>query len=313
VRLAGQAKAGFFPTPELVLEWLCSRLKFNSHADVLDPCCGTGDALVRLAEALGSTAYGIELDSQRAKQASKRCENIELGDALTFKARGFGLLYLNPPYDVERGERLEVRFLKHFHSSLAFRGTLMYVIPEYVLKDSKPYLEQHFNDLAVYRFPPKEYEAYHQVIVVGRRLGGFDEPGVLPDEIQDLFDMPDITVRSSEEPSLERKGVTDALMLEEANSSGLWTDLWQKTEPARTDFQPLMQIMPGHLALLIAGGYLNGQVVEGHGRRLLVNGNTMKTTSTEESEDGVKTVERQNFVGCITALDLERGEVITIQ
>ena len=55
------------------------------------------------------------------------------------------------------------------------------------------------------------------------------------------------------------------------------------------------------------------QVVEGHGRRLLVNGNTMKTTSTEESEDGVKTVERQNFVGCITALDLERGEVITIQ
>ena len=217
MRLAGQAKAGFFPTPELVLETLCSRFRLNPKADVLDPCCGTGDALVRLAEALGSTAYGIELDSQRAKQASKRCDNIEQGDALTFKARGFGLLYLNPPYDVERGERLEVRFLRHFITSLAFRGTLMYVIPEYVLLVSKPYLEQHFNDLAVYRFPPKEYESYKQVIVTGRRLGGFDEPGVLPESIENLFDMPTISVRSSEDPSLERKGVTGAVMLEEAN------------------------------------------------------------------------------------------------
>ena len=106
----------------------------------------------------------------------------------------------------------------------------MFVIPEYVLFEAQPYLEQHFNDLAVYRFPPKEYQAYKQVIVMGRRLGGFDAPGVLPESIKDLFDMPTTSVRSSEDPSLERKGVTDAVMLEEANSSTLWTDLWQKCQ-----------------------------------------------------------------------------------
>ena len=56
MRLAAQAKGGFYPTPPRVVD-LVAKLLYGARAHarsadtlrVLDPCCGAGDALAQFA------------------------------------------------------------------------------------------------------------------------------------------------------------------------------------------------------------------------------------------------------------------------
>ena len=102
-RLGSQAKAGYYPTPETVCELLKAKIDFEEGARLLDPCCGKGNTLSRLADGMPNiTTYGMELDHERAQKARSRLTKVLWGDALTemqVSPHGFGLLYLNPPYD----------------------------------------------------------------------------------------------------------------------------------------------------------------------------------------------------------------------
>ena len=54
-RLGSRAKAGFYPTPDSVCELLKAKIIFDLENDLekgarlLDPCCGEGKTLSRLA------------------------------------------------------------------------------------------------------------------------------------------------------------------------------------------------------------------------------------------------------------------------
>ncbi len=114
MRLAAQAKGGFYPTPPRVTDLIAELIqppagyaRKEETLRVLDPCCGEGDALVRLANALRKPhaadveTYGVELHTERAEAARSRLDHV-LGTDLfaTSIANGaFGLLYVNPPYD----------------------------------------------------------------------------------------------------------------------------------------------------------------------------------------------------------------------
>ena len=60
MRLAAQAKGGYYPTPERVVDLLAdlihtptgSYYRNTETLRILDPCCGGGDALERLTERL---------------------------------------------------------------------------------------------------------------------------------------------------------------------------------------------------------------------------------------------------------------------
>ena len=77
----------------------------------------------------------------------------------------------------------------------------------------------------------------------------------------------------------------------EARKSGLWTNqaimdsLWPSST-AKT--QPLMPLRQGHMAMLVAAGFLDNLCLEAHGKRVLVKGRTVKrmefvsATETEE-------------------------------
>ena len=92
MRLAAQAKGGFYPTPERVVDLLAGLIHTPTgyyHRDretlrILDPCCGAGEALAQLAgrmdapNAIPIETYGVELHRDRAQEAEKR-----LGHALT--------------------------------------------------------------------------------------------------------------------------------------------------------------------------------------------------------------------------------------
>ena len=79
MRVAATAKAGYYPTPTSIVTFLVSRLEPQPKAVLLDPCCGTGEALSRLAGIVGGKGVGIELEAERAALARARLSTTEAG------------------------------------------------------------------------------------------------------------------------------------------------------------------------------------------------------------------------------------------
>ena len=74
MRLAAQAKGGFYPTPEKVVDFIATLIRAPAGyyyqgrevLRILDPCCGTGEAVAQLGERLAQDntmpieTYGVE-------------------------------------------------------------------------------------------------------------------------------------------------------------------------------------------------------------------------------------------------------------
>ena len=116
MRLAAQAKGGFYPTPPRVVDLIAELIhtpsgSYNRGREtlrILDPCCGAGEALAQLAErldrpnAIPIETYGVELHRDRAQEAEERLDHALASDlfATSIANGAFGLLLLNPPYQV---------------------------------------------------------------------------------------------------------------------------------------------------------------------------------------------------------------------
>ncbi len=100
----------------------------------------------------------------------------------------------------------------------------------------------------------------------------------------------------------------------EARRSGLWvsreiTDALWPVANSRT--RPLMPLRRGHLAMLVAAGFLDNLVLESDGQRVLVKGRTSKEmVLAEETED--KEVYRERLSTTVVALDLDTGALADI-
>ena len=183
MRLAGQAKMGYYPTPDVVAQRI-GRALTRAGAGVirtLDPCCGAGTALVLATQDLGEPVerYGIELNQERAAAAKETLTRVLRADLRSTRiANGaFGLVYLNPPYDFsvrthldEAAERLELHFLQASLRYLQPQGILVYLIPERRL-DSRiaSLLAYHLEAIQVFRFPGDSYEPFKQIVLFGVR------------------------------------------------------------------------------------------------------------------------------------------------
>ena len=100
----------------------------------------------------------------------------------------------------------------------------------------------------------------------------------------------------------------------EARRSGLWasteiTDTLWPARDART--RPLMPLRRGHMAMLVAAGFLDNLCLEADGRRILVKGRTSKEmVIVEDSPE--KEVHREKLKTTVVALDLPGGEITDI-
>src|SRR5690554_4611233 len=120
-RIASQSQAGYYPTPPEEMELICKKLvteKPNELYNLLDPCCGKGNALIQIAEHLESQdaqteTYGCELEQSRSDEAKKILNKVVTGGYEDLRATNkvFSLLWLNPPYDWHNGIRTEQIFL----------------------------------------------------------------------------------------------------------------------------------------------------------------------------------------------------------
>ena len=105
MRLAAQAKGGFYPTPDRVVDMVADLIDtpigYHYHNGdtlrILDPCCGAGDALERLARRIHQAnsvpveTYGVELHSERAEEAARRLHRTLSADLFRTSIANGGL------------------------------------------------------------------------------------------------------------------------------------------------------------------------------------------------------------------------------
>ena len=334
MRLEAQAKAGFYPTPATVVDiiktWIGERMPGPRR--LLDPCCGTGEPAAQIAAAAGCEAYGVEINTDRAKTAKNLLSKVVAGNLFSVRARpaSFSILYLNPPYDFDAEDgRTELSFLKHTLPYLTTRGLLLFVLPQKrITTRIARVLSAYFEDLKVRKFLADEFQAFGQIVIVGLKkaraeingdvlagltqIHSMDLPGMHRKEFS--FTVPavdkDFFIRSSEFGPDE--------LTEELKTSPLWKEpalgLIAEEEQIRPAIQPLMPPRKAHLAMLIAAGLINNQILEANGRRLLIKGTAKKVIDRfeEETERGIKITERERIVTQINAFDLNTSKYLQI-
>src|SRR6185437_11196276 len=175
MRLAGRLKLGFYPLPVREAERIRTRLSFPDQFAAVDPCVGDGVAFKKLLGFSQAHAYGIEIDAYRTEQAAQLGFEVIQANALTVRCpvESVSLLYLNPPYDFEIGQRgnkrLESVFLEHSYRWLKQKGVLVFVIPQVQLKVCAKLLAEQFIDLRIYRLTEPESVQYSQIVVMALR------------------------------------------------------------------------------------------------------------------------------------------------
>ena len=344
MRLNAQAKGGFYPTPDRVVDLIAQRIdapvaygrrRAAETARILDPCCGAGEAAAQLAERLAGPytipieTYGVELHRERATEAGVVLDRALSADLFqTSIANGvFGLLYLNPPYDYDNEQkRSEHAFLMHATRYLAVDGVLVFIVPRQRLVVSARYLSSHYRRIQCWAFPEPEREAFDQVVLIGCRraephadvetemqvrawASGTPEP--LNWTRYADYDIPPLPAG---DVLFTTRTVDPAAAAAEARRTGLWASaevndaLWPRGDVRA---RPLMPLRRGHMAMLVAAGFLDNLCLESEGRRILVKGRTKKEMAlvdeTEESE-----TYRERLSTTVVALNLDDGEISDI-
>ncbi len=344
MRLAGQTVMGHFPTPPRGAERIGPGVKREGAGIVraLDPCCGEGTALRLATQGLGTSTewYGGEPARQRARAARAALTQVLHADLRDVRIShgAFGLLYLNPPYDFDaregeelKSERLERVFLQLSGAFLQPAGVLVYLIPAHRLDVAiARLLAFRFERLRAFRFPDPDYQPFRQIIVFGvrkaqpfrddaaaRAIDVIGQGAVTPEELPENPDIPyRVPPAPPGRPRLFQSAVLDPEdLFEEIEAHGLYPALLDRLHPAAAPdrLRPLMPLRRGHLALVVASGYLDNEVVEDRltGERFLVKGTTRKETiRTETQQEGTLVItERDVLRVSMTALDLRTGGV----
>lgn len=300
-RLEAQAKMGYYPTPEETLEYIKEKLDISPGALLLDPCCGGGGALMSIADE-GGISYGIELDTERAVRASDMLDTVLCGsiyEAIIRPLDSFSMLYLNPPYDWEDGERAEFRFLKQSHKWLMKGGVLVYLLPEHVLTTEKVarFIGRRYADIRVFRFTRDDYPAFKQVVLFGVKR---------EDEVEGTFPMPpypyiedtDGVVYNVPPGNIPQVFELEGIRPEDIEGyrpTAVKSLLETVCGTQREDniLSPLFPLRKGHLVSLLMSGVLNGQLKDG-ARKLVFKCYTERHKSTRTVEDGGETKEITN-------------------
>lgn len=336
-RLESQIKAGYYKTPVEIVELICSFVRAEtSGTRIIDPCCGTGEALNIIANRLHAKTYGIEMDKTRAAQARQRLTKVVNSDLFRVrtKAGAYSLLFLNSPYDDsgDEAKRLEHKFLVETTRYLRADGVLVCLIPQNRLsKKTARYLASWYRQFDIYRFPGKSYDAFHQIVLfaVKKPKSFLDEnayarlAAVQETILQELhakedpvYTIPGNTI-DDKAFYLRSLDLDMGEIQKEVDDHGAWDVAKQMMYPsfmgdARS--KVLMPLRRGHLAILMAAGLCDG-VLEKNGRRLLIKGVAKKEQVVTEEHSGDTVIEKTTDIIKIgiKALNLDSGEVLNIE
>lgn len=343
IEAKNHAKSGFFSTDLATSEIVLSLLEPSDNVvNLLDPCCGEGEALSQLTRLYpNARTYGIELDAQRSEQAQAVLNCVYYADMYDVSlGRGqFDLLFLNPPYgndmadklSNDKTQRLEHKFLTQTFPALKANGVLVYIVPEKSIDEPRiKWLLTRFKDVTIRK---AAVDTYKQVVVTGVKLKQqravsakmveqftqhpiFCGVEVTQQQADNLNVEPIYRLPSSpKKPKVTVKRLTAVGVAEViSNYSRQWahfSTLFADTNQAAFR-QPLHALSDWHLALLITSGAVQG-VVDNGKRHLLVKGATKKlkqqkqTQTVNEKTDTVTTIieAKDRFSAQIKAIDID--------
>ena len=223
-------------------------------------------------------------------------------------------------------KRSEHRFLRHCTRYLAEHGVLVFIVPRRRLPLSARFLAAHYRRLACWAFPHPERAAFDQVVLTGcRRARAQPDPAAerqihrwAEAELRELTPAPSplYTVPATPAGDLlfSTRTVDPLAAAAEARRTGLWahatvTDaLWPPETPRP---RPLLPLRRGHLAMLVAAGFLDNLCLAANGQRLLVKGRTAKELVLVERTRAQET-RRERLRTTVVALDLATGAITDI-
>lgn len=306
---------GYYPTPDISLNCIEKLIKIDfkckeKQFHFLDPCCGGGEALRQIAYWANYDSYdhtsnydndvitwGIELDIDRANSAVDNLDNViqcSIFDARVNPLGSIGLLWLNPPYSIDEGERVEMKFLKHSIKWLCPGGVMVFIIPEHVLskEDNRNWIGQHFRKILIARLHRDDYPVFKQVVLFGiKRESRVEEGELIPrppylEYIEDIKIRPFI-VAPTEGPKVFQgsDAVTDEdieknrpKLIEEINKIiGEQKDI--------SNLRPLFPLRKGHLVSLITAGVLDGRIETPGGGFIVIKGFSERVKDTQIEDD----------------------------
>jgi 16S rRNA G966 N2-methylase RsmD len=324
-RLASQARMGYYPTPSATLERITTKLN-TLHGDglatILDPCCGKGEALSEIHNALGyysASSYGIELDTERARDAHRYGGNVLAGsiyDAVIRPAGSFSLLYLNPPYDFEKGERMEFLFLKRSHNWLADGGLLIFLVPEHILGVERisRWIARRYTHIRVYRFTREDYPVFKQVVLFGvkkkeEETADYSKMPLSYPHIEDTQGDATYSIPCVQHPKIfELEGMTEEEIAarREESIGDVKNALLGPMETNSKILSPIFPLRKGHLLSILMSGVLNGKLSEDiyfkcytqrckTVREEVDEKENSKIITTDSHQSGIRVIERGNW------------------
>lgn len=168
--------------------WHCERIGMLFDFDTADEICVLEPSAGDASAVFGVTGrkrnckiYAVEIQKETYENHLKGNENL-MGALNEDFLRGvkishgvFSFCFANPPYGEEKEEsgskRLELLFLERISWYLKTGGYLAYVVPYTVFADEKFFRAAmtRYEICSYYRFDEKEYEKYHQVVVIMRK------------------------------------------------------------------------------------------------------------------------------------------------
>ncbi len=325
MRLRGQAKGGYYAAhPDAIAAAMERVIPPEDGCFVFDPCAGEADAITQIADLLGGTAYGVELEETRSVTVRKLLGDRALAPADIFgtaiSPKCWSLAWVNPPYDDQLGGggRVEMNFVRQVYPQIAPDGVMCLVCTERVAQSGSTMspLSEMFVDIQVMEFPP-DCRPYNEVVVFCRKpeqpreLASYHAGYRLYETALSRYPDPYRLPPGKPPRRFRKTQMTDAEMARAVQQSAL-RKLFQ---PPPELPLPTPPIAPGegHRAMLLAAGLIDGLICPEGEPPHVVRGTCRKkpyiaeSTSTENTDGSVttKTVTAEKIELRVRVLDSE--------
>lgn len=337
-RLASDANMGYFPTNVSTIKKIIDKTLIlpDENLVVVDSCCGKGEALEFICNEYNATGLAVELNEQRAQEASKKrflkTLNASAIGGIKKSKYWAGINFLNPPYGLNEDKgRLEHDFVNSWGLTTAIGGVMILVINPSSLNEylAKILRVQGYNPIGSF-FDSKsdEYKNYKQMFIVLQKKAPHFRANINkiitvfrnPVDINSEFEFQKNEIKTGTAPDIFDEVVLPVWKINEYHKkSNLEDRFFKELHEAKQISRSIEHLNDGQSAIMIASGFLDKEVTLNDGKRVILKGTTSKTTkenldlsgASEECLGIVKVSE--NYKTLLYGLNLTDGHFIKYQ